>query len=47
MYDKMLEKVRELLEKTIDEDVTINCGNVIKIISKSEFIEYFTTCLKK
>ena len=47
MQEKMIEKVAKWLRKNIDEDVSIPCGNVIKIISADEFVEYFTKSMEE
>ena len=47
MQCKMIEKVAKWLRKNIDEDVSVPCGNVIKIISVDEFVEYFTKSMEE
>jgi cell division GTPase FtsZ len=47
MQEKMIEKAAKWLRKNIDEDVFIPCGNVIKIISADEFVEYFTNSMEE
>lgn len=47
MRERMIEKVAKWLRKNIDEDVSIPCGNVIKIISADEFVEYFTKSMEE
>jgi cell division GTPase FtsZ len=47
MRERMIEKVSKWLRKNIDEDVSIPCGNVIKIISADEFVEYFTKSMEE
>ena len=36
-----LEQVCEWLKNTIDDDVFINCGAVVKFMQANEFVEYF------
>ena len=47
MQEKMIEKVVKWLRKNIDEDVSVPCGNVIKIISADEFVEYFAKSMEE
>lgn len=47
MRERMTEKVAKWLRKNIDEDVSIPCGNVIKIISVDEFVEYFIKSMEE
>ena len=36
-----LDKACEVLKNTIDDDVLVKCGSVIKCMSINEFVEYF------
>lgn len=47
MQERMIEKVVKWLRKNIDEDVSVPCGNVIKIISADEFVEYFAKSMEE
>lgn len=38
---KLIDKACEWLKNTIDDDVFVNCGNVIKYMLANEFVEYF------
>lgn len=38
---RLIEKATEWLKNTIDEDVLVKCGNVIKCIDANDFSEYF------
>ena len=42
-----LNKAKEWLKNTIDDDVLVNCGSVIKIMSAAEFVEYFNKAMEE
>lgn len=42
-----LDKACEVLKNTIDDDVLVKCGSVIKCMSISEFIEYFRKTMEE
>lgn len=44
---EMIEKVVKWLRRNIDEEVSVPCGKVIKIISVDEFVEYFTKFMEE
>ena len=44
---RFLNKACEWLKNTIDDDVLVKCGSVIKIMSVTEFIEYFYKAMKE
>ena len=39
--ERFLNKACEWLKNTIDDDVFINCGAVVKFMRANEFVEYF------
>lgn len=47
--DKMisLNDACEWMKNTIDDDVFINCGSVVKFMSASEFVEYFRESMER
>lgn len=47
MQERMIEKAEKWLRKNINEDVSVPCGNVIKIISADEFVEYFIKSMEE
>jgi hypothetical protein len=42
-----LDKACEVLKNTIDDDVLVKCGSVIKCMSINEFVEYFRKSLEE
>ena len=42
-----LDKVCEVLKNTIDDDVLVKCGSVIKCMSINEFVEYFRKTMEE
>lgn len=42
-----LDKACEWLKNTIDDDVFINCGTVVKFMPANEFVEYFRKSMEK
>ncbi len=42
-----LGKVCEVLKNTIDDDVLVKCGSVIKCMSINEFVEYFCKTMEE
>ena len=47
--DKMvsLDKVCEWLKNTIDDDVLVKCGSVIKCMDVSDFVSYFSKAMEE
>lgn len=45
--EEFIEKACEWLKNTIDDDVFINCGGVVKIIPANEFVEYFRKTMEE
>lgn len=45
--EEFIEKACKWLENTIDDDVFVNCGSVIKIIPPNEFVEYFRKAMEE
>lgn len=43
----MIDKACEWMKNTIDDDVFINCGAVIKFMSANEFVEYFRKAMEE
>ena len=39
--ERFLNKACEWLKNTIDDDVFINCGTVVKFMQANEFVEYY------
>ena len=39
--NQILDKAYKILKNTIDDDVFINCGSVVKFMPANEFVEYF------
>ena len=46
-HKRFLNKACEVLKNTIDDDVLVKCGSVIKIMSTTEFIEYFYKAMEE
>ena len=44
---EIINKACEWLKNTIDDDVFINCGSVIKIMSANEFVEHFRKAMEE
>ena len=44
---EFIEKAREILKNTIDDDVFINCGSVVKFMPANEFVEYFCKVMEE
>ena len=44
---RLIEKACEWLGNTIDDDVFINCGSVIKFMPANEFVEYFRKAMEE
>ena len=42
-----IDKACEWLKNTIDDDVFINCGSVIKFMPANEFVEYFRETMEE
>ena len=42
-----IDKACEWLKNTIDDDVFINCGSVIKFMPANEFVEYFRKAMEE
>ena len=42
-----LDKACEVLKNTIDDDVLVKCGSVIKCMSINEFVEYFCKVMEE
>ena len=47
VQNQILDKACKILKNTIDDDVFINCGAVIKFMSANEFVEYFRKSMEK
>lgn len=45
--EEFIEKACWWLKNTIDDDVFINCGSVIKIMPANEFVEYFRKAMEE
>ena len=45
--ERFLNKACEWLKNTIDDDVFINCGAVVKFMSANEFVEYFRKTMEE
>ena len=45
--ERFLNKACEWLKNTIDDDVFINCGTVVKFMPANEFVEYFRKSMEK
>lgn len=44
---RFLNKACEILKNTIDDDVLVKCGSVIKCMNVNEFVEYFCKAMEK
>ena len=44
---KFIEQTKEWLEKTIDDDVLVKCGSVIKCMDVNEFVLYFCKAMEE
>ena len=44
---KFIEKACEWLKNTIDDDVLVKCGSVVKCIDVNEFVEYFRKSMEE
>lgn len=44
---KFIEQAKEWLGKTIDDDVLVKCGSVIKCIDVDEFVLYFCKAMEE
>lgn len=44
---EIINKACEWLKNTIDDDVFINCGSVIKIMPANEFVEHFRKAMEE
>lgn len=44
---RFINKACEWLKNTIDDDVFVNCGSVIKYMTINEFIEYFCKAMEE
>lgn len=44
---RLIDKACEWLKNTIDDDVFVNCGSVIKCIPANEFVEYFRKAMEE
>ena len=44
---KFIEQTKEWLEKTIDDDVLVKCGSVIKCMDVDEFVLYFCKVMEE
>ena len=44
---RFINKACEWLKNTIDDDVFINCGSVIKIMPANEFVDYFRETMEE
>ena len=44
---KLIDKACEWLKNTIDDDVFVNCGDVIKFMLANEFVEYFRKAIEE
>lgn len=47
VQNQMLDKACKILKNTIDDDVFINCGSVVKFMPANEFVEYFRKSMEK
>ena len=44
---KFIEQTKEWLQKTIDDDVLVKCGSVIKCMDVNEFVLYFCKAMEE
>lgn len=44
---EFIEKACNVLKNTIDDDVLVKCGSVIKCMSINEFVEYFRKIMEE
>ena len=44
---ELIEKACELLKNTIDDDVLVKCGSVIKCMDVDEFVVYFCKAMEE
>ena len=47
VQNQMFDKACKILKNTIDDDVFINCGSVVKFMPANEFVEYFRKSMEK
>ena len=47
MQKKMIDKACEWLKNTIDDDVLVKCGSVIKCMDVDDFVLYFRKAMEE
>jgi hypothetical protein len=44
---KFIEQAKEWLKNTIDDDVLVKCGSVVKCVDVDEFVSYFSESMEE